>query len=871
MLASTQRLVAAHFSPAENIPDEFRSWEEGLGHAGQDTIALLLKHLLSLPEVDKDNVGLVTFSFGVVGATGALARHPELRVKFLIDWEGPSGPQDLRWVPPGHRVVREHPATDEAFWRERMASEFIKNIRCRYLRVQSEEDHVQVLGKNQHAIEMLNNATRGQCPWTRCNGNLSNILYDAEHPEKEKGKWFPRKPPRADMEQIILGYVAEMTRMAPLEAKKTAMSTPAATNLLCNPGFETGDRTPEGWRTFTPFPRGVSYVWDDSRHHAGKRSARIEGTADGTGMWQQIVEVEPGRVYMLSGYVAFDGIAPPGQCCLQLVFRDANNAVIGMIFWPGHAGRREFALDFAADLKVRAPTGAARVEVNLFLHGTGRAWFDDVFFGAVPTGEIIGTVSSAGQPLAGARVRIWGEPWDKAYQATTDAEGKYRLTDIPVAYPRYILLAGKNGYRTRPVGGVEVTHGGSATVNFEMEPGLDPDDLRVKFGALTFQKFVLPNRIPYGATIPADASGYPEAVRPFLKADEFIQSDHPVVVAKAKQLVETLPVADRKDTRKVVWAVYEWVSRNIEHDGVFSVAAHGGLRQPFRDETSGIWQTISGEGWCWGRNFLDWCYRPHELLKVKGGICAEHAWLVAALLRSLNVPARAAVGSHEYWAQRSKDDGAWIHGGTTGGRTSFRERGHLGDGFEGYPPERRFSVLSRPILHEDWNAQHKGLWRELHPWGERYDGTPAGYEQAKADLAALAVTGTAPRGLPPPQRQRPPRPAAEQDREDLALQRERRGPPPGAAYLVDYSDVTINLLNMDSQRTLDVRFPMASLVDASTDVKADNAYWTNHPECVKRTWVEKITHAPAQGAERWFHVEFDLGPLLARDRGALRK
>ncbi|MBM4095015.1 MAG: hypothetical protein FJ276_37230, partial [Planctomycetes bacterium] len=342
---------------------------------------------------------------------------------------------------------------------------------------------------------------------------------------------------------------------------------------------------------------------------------------------------------------------------------------------------------------------------------------------------------------------------------------------------------------------------------------------------------------------------------------EFIQSDHPVVVAKAKQLVETLPVADRHDTRKVVWVVYEWVSRNIEHDGVFSVAAHGGLRQPFRDVTSGIWQTISGEGWCWGRNFLDWCYRPHEVLKVQGCICAEHAWLVAALLRSLNIPARASVGSHEYWAQRSKDDGAWIHGGTTAGRTSYREHGALGLGFEGFPPERRFSVLSRPILHEDWNAQHKGLWREVHPWGERYDGTPAGYEQAKADLATFAATGTAPRRPPALRRQRALRQQEEQDREDLALQRQRR-PPPGDGYLIDYSDVTINLLNMGSQRTLDVRFPIVSLTDAATDIKTDNAHWTNHPECVKRTWVEKITNPPAAGAERWFHVEFDFTSLL---------
>ena len=212
-LTSTQGVVTVHFSPAENLPPRFRGWEERLGHAGQDAICVILKHLVSLPEVDRSNVGIVTFSFGVVGATGALARHPDLRVKFLIDWEGPSGPQNLRYVPPGHKVVRNHPARDSEFWQERTASEFIKQIKCRYLRVQAEIDHVQILGHNQHAIEMLNNATRGASPWTRCNDNKPNILYDQEHPEKEKSKWLPRRLSGFERDLVIMRYVAEMTNM----------------------------------------------------------------------------------------------------------------------------------------------------------------------------------------------------------------------------------------------------------------------------------------------------------------------------------------------------------------------------------------------------------------------------------------------------------------------------------------------------------------------------------------------------------------------------------------------------------------------------------------------------------------------------------
>jgi hypothetical protein len=48
--------------------------------------------------------------------------------------------------------------------------------------------------------------------------------------------------------------------------------------------------------------------------------------------------------------------------------------------------------------------------------------------------------------------------------------------------------------------------------------------------------------------------------------------------------------------------------------------------------------------------------------------------------------------------------------------------------------------------------------------------------------------------------------------------------------------------------------------------EARNAYWTNHPECVRRTWVERITNPPVAGTERWFHVEFDIGPLVGESK-----
>ncbi|MBI5481395.1 MAG: carboxypeptidase regulatory-like domain-containing protein [Deltaproteobacteria bacterium] len=605
-------------------------------------------------------------------------------------------------------------------------------------------------------------------------------------------------------------------------------------NLLCNPGFEQGTSAPECWRKFPEAPQDITYTWESGVAHTGSRSVSVTGTHTGLGMWQQVVPVRAGTVYLLSGHVGFANIEQGSQCNLQLVFRDQGNQLVQMIDYPRHDGAREFALDFPTGLKVRAPAGSATVEVNLFLRGKGKALFDDVYFAPSPIGAIAGSVTGAGGPLAGAKVSIWGDPWGKVYEALSDASGSYRLDDVPVAFPRYILLAGKAGYQTRAQGRVAVVAGGSTTVDFDLAAGADPkDDLRVKFGSLDLAHFAPAARIPAGAAIPADETGYPDAVKPFLQPDEYIDSDHPDVAALAAGLRAGLPADKRSDTREVAWTVYEWVSKNIDHDGVYSVEG-GGLDQPYQDVTSGIWQTISGEGWAWGKDFYDWTYRPHELLAVQGGICVEHAILVSALLRNLWIPARSFSGALEFWAQTPDRNGAWVGMSTTGGRTGFREHGDLGSGFEvgrlAMPP-----VTPKPVIHEDWDAENPGIWRERHPWGEGYEATAAGLAQAKADLSQFEATGDAPGG---------------------------QQPAPGSdVYQIHYRDITVNLFNIGAQRTLDARFPMTA-PSAEHEPQPENVYWTNHPECVTRTWIQEVSSPPAEGVERWFHIEFDLMSLV---------
>jgi hypothetical protein len=499
-----------------------------------------------------------------------------------------------------------------------------------------------------------------------------------------------------------------------------------------------------------------------------------------------------------------------------------------MIDLPSHCGFRDFALDYPPLLKVRSPTNAATAEINGYLSGQGTVWFDDLVFGPAPAGEIGGRVTDDGQPVADARVYIRGDPWGRTCEAYTDTNGYYTLEDIPAAFPRYMLFAEKNGYRSRPRGGVEMRYGQYNAVHFELAPGADPDHLHMKFGTLAHVRNIPAYNLPPGAVIPTDTNDYPADIHPYLAADEYIMADHPAVTALAARILQSVPVPARSNTFDVVTAVYEWIVRNIEHDGVFN---DGGLDTPFKDVTCGIWQTISGRGWCWGSGFYDWAYTPPELLQAQCGICVEHSWLFAALLRALGVPARACSGSNEYWAQTDILNGVWVHMGTTGGRTSYRENGQTGNAHQGSFSEQRFSVSSRPMLHEDWNAAQPGPWREAHPWSLKYTNTHAGFTQAVAVLDTLASSGTVPMNTP--------------------VVRDTN------YYEMHLSDITINLLNMDTQRVLDVRFPQVTDSAFSTNT-GRQAYWVNHPECVISTYQEHITTPVSAYTECWFHVVCDL-------------
>ena len=157
------------------------------GYDDQDGLAAIIRATQALSEVDEENTGLASFSYGVTGAAGVLARYPELGITFWSDWEGPSSryfttvgcAQGAR-SRPGAISPANFSCGDDAHWGEREAAAFMKTLSVDYYwRIQEVKDHVQ--STYGHTIEMLNAAAANEeIDWFRVNDAQVNTTYTAD-------------------------------------------------------------------------------------------------------------------------------------------------------------------------------------------------------------------------------------------------------------------------------------------------------------------------------------------------------------------------------------------------------------------------------------------------------------------------------------------------------------------------------------------------------------------------------------------------------------------------------------------------------------------------------------------------------------------
>ena len=231
-------IVMVDFAPQGRGESEGQDNFNGTVH--QDDLKAIVDFVSQLAFVQQDNIGILTFSYGVVMATGALSRYPEMPIAFLIDWEGPSCPgkdiqrgiengepwaeQTISLFSGGDEMSPEEYAefmihggaiSDEAYWFERDAARFAADLPCPYLRVQFDNDHVQGPYKT-HMMNIINTATEKSGQWTRCNDNPANIIYSEENlsqyhfHEYGDGEFPGTSSGTKSIIAVLLTYIEEM-------------------------------------------------------------------------------------------------------------------------------------------------------------------------------------------------------------------------------------------------------------------------------------------------------------------------------------------------------------------------------------------------------------------------------------------------------------------------------------------------------------------------------------------------------------------------------------------------------------------------------------------------------------------------------------
>jgi hypothetical protein len=145
----------------------------------------------------------------------------------------------------------------------------------------------------------------------------------------------------------------------------------AAENLLVGGDFEQGL---SGWNEVWSRTPSVRAQPDPDRAHGGRQSVRIEHAGLRDWSFQQTgrLEVKPGEIYELSGWVRVEG---EGDATLCVTLRDPDEEVISWAF----GGRTARASDDWRPLRSRfvVPPKGAAIRARLIGNGPATVWFDD--------------------------------------------------------------------------------------------------------------------------------------------------------------------------------------------------------------------------------------------------------------------------------------------------------------------------------------------------------------------------------------------------------------------------------------------------------------------------------------------------------------
>ena len=150
-------------------------------------------------------------------------------------------------------------------------------------------------------------------------------------------------------------------------------------NILSNGSFEEGIYSPAAspisW-TWDPWQPSAIPTWDDTQAQTGGKSVKIYAPTPNDARWIQTVDVEPNKLYFLSGWIKTDNVGHTAES----VDAGANFSLFGT--WTHSAGvfgTRDWTRNgilFNSGIDVQVTVGA---RLGYWAGTTtGTAWFDDL-------------------------------------------------------------------------------------------------------------------------------------------------------------------------------------------------------------------------------------------------------------------------------------------------------------------------------------------------------------------------------------------------------------------------------------------------------------------------------------------------------------
>ncbi len=288
-------------------------------------------------------------------------------------------------------------------------------------------------------------------------------------------------PARSQLRYYV--YFSDDASFPPRDTTDEAGVVSEPSNLIQNPGFETGEPVPDAWTTSSPLQnaQGVAFGVDaPGCDGMGKRCAKMHVPSDAPNAWRgwhQSVPVTPGRTYLLSAWGKCKDIEG-GEVRVHAHRRRATGELSAhspfLSVGPGVTGTADWQLMSGA---ITIPEDTVNLQLHLTMEQSGTVWHDNVALTEIVPGRIVrleGRPGARSEPLA-----VWQVP----------AVVKVFQDDpAPRDAPPIEIAAARNEYEplqlairsTRPV----------SEVRIEVEPPVGPNRFRLDNIEIAVARFV---------------------------------------------------------------------------------------------------------------------------------------------------------------------------------------------------------------------------------------------------------------------------------------------------------------------------------------------------------------------------------------------